>query len=135
MQSIPLNGQTWLICGGRDFTDSLGFADVMSSIVSAYGFPDRVIHGAARGADTLAGEWAKRHALNVTAFPADWNRDGRAAGPIRNQKMLTVGKPQIVIAFPGGRGTADMIRRAKNAGLTVIEVKGTPNETPSSAAS
>lgn len=52
-------------------------------------------------------------------YPADWEKHGRAAGPIRNEKMLIVGTPDMVLAFPGGRGTADMIRKAEAAGLPV----------------
>ncbi|HVM95122.1 MAG TPA: hypothetical protein VMT89_01980, partial [Candidatus Acidoferrales bacterium] len=56
-------------------------------------------------------------------FMADWRRNGRAAGPIRNQQMLTEGKPDLVVAFPGGRGTRDMVNKAKaaNVAVTVID--------------
>lgn len=57
----------------------------------------------------------------VRAFPADWHRDGKAAGPIRNRRMLLEGMPDLVVAFPGGRGTADMVRRARAAGIEVVE--------------
>jgi hypothetical protein len=53
---------------------------------------------------------------------ADWNTHGRAAGPIRNQRMLDEVKPELVVAFPGGRGTADMVRRAREAGVNVYLV-------------
>ena len=81
-----------------------------------------VIHGGARGADTVAARWAEAHSLEVVKFPADWQRHGRAAGGIRNQQMLDEGHPDAVVAFPGGVGTADMVRRAKAAGLPVWEV-------------
>lgn len=57
----------------------------------------------------------------VEDFPADWERNGRAAGPIRNRQMLD-GKPDLVIAFPGGKGTADMVAEAKRRGIAVREV-------------
>jgi len=53
---------------------------------------------------------------------ANWAGLGRKAGPIRNQEMLDQGRPNMVVAFPGGRGTADMVRRARGAGVEVIEV-------------
>jgi acyl-CoA synthetase (NDP forming) len=59
---------------------------------------------------------------HVTSFPANWKKHGKSAGPIRNQLMLDVGKPDLVIAFPGGSGTADMIRRARKAGVPVKEI-------------
>lgn len=46
----------------------------------------------------------------------------RSAGPKRNQRMLDKGKPDLVLAFPGGDGTADMVRKAKSAGVPIIEV-------------
>ena len=55
-------------------------------------------------------------------YPAPWKRFGPSAGGIRNQQMLDEGKPDLVVAFPGGKGTADMVRRAENAGVKVIKV-------------
>lgn len=121
-KAIPINHQTWLVCGGRDFDDDVMFQSAMSDLVRLRGMPSTIIHGAARGADTLADEWAKRHALRVRAFPANWRKHGRAAGPIRNQQMLDEGRPYLVVAFPGGRGTVDMVRRARDAGIDVVEI-------------
>lgn len=113
---FPINGQTWLVCGGRDFTDRDMLRNVMLDLMSIRGCPARILHGAARGADTLAGEWAERMAIEVVAVPADWKTHSRSAGPIRNQTMLDM-RPDFVVAFPGGRGTADMVRRSREAGI------------------
>jgi hypothetical protein len=82
-----------------------------------------LIHGDAPGADRLAAAWAKDTGLaefgELLAFPADWEKHGNAAGPIRNQQMLDEGKPDMVIAFPGGIGTANMVRLARKAGVPV----------------
>ena len=53
--------------------------------------------------------------------PADWKQYGRGAGPIRNREMLQYSEPDIVVAFPGGAGTADMIRAARTAGYPVVQ--------------
>ncbi|BAQ18361.1 hypothetical protein GL4_2928 [Methyloceanibacter caenitepidi] len=82
-----------------------------------------MIHGNATGADALAGFWAIAVGVPILAFAADWNKHGRAAGPIRNKQMLDEGKPDLVIAFPGGRGTANMVRQARERGVEVVEVK------------
>lgn len=120
---VPLNGQTWLICGGRDFADQEMFDNAMSDILTLRGCPSRIVEGGARGADKMAFAWATRMAIHVTEVRADWKAHGTAADPIRNQKMLDDHKPQVVIAFPGGRGTADMIRRGHaTEGVDVIEV-------------
>lgn len=75
-----------------------------------------VIHGAARGADTLAANWAASRGVEAKAYPADWDRHGKAAGHIRNAAMLTE-EPDGVVAFPGGRGTSDMRRKAEAAAV------------------
>ena len=87
-----------------------------------------VIHGAARGADTLGKFVAEKIGLKVIndgkGFPADWRRYGRAAGPIRNQQMIDEGKPDLVLAFHENInesvGTKDMVTRARRVGLKVI---------------
>lgn len=79
-----------------------------------------LVHGAATGADSLAAEWwGDIQERPTEAHPADWDRHGKAAGPIRNQEMVDSGL-DLCIAFPGGRGTADMIRRCEAAGVPVV---------------
>lgn len=108
-----------LVCGGRDYSDTEAAYRFLTREHKRRGF-DVVIEGDARGADRIAGFWARKNGVDNLKFRADWKGHGRAAGPIRNQKMLTDGKPDLVIAFPGGRGTEDMIRRAKEAGIEVV---------------
>jgi len=84
-----------------------------------------IIHGAAKGTDWMAHLYAGPGNPNrplELSFPPDWITEGRRAGPLRNQRMIDEGKPDLVIAFPGGRGTADMVRRARKARVEVIEV-------------
>lgn len=86
-----------------------------------------VVHGGCpTGADAMAGEWAKLHAPEVKSdiYEADWNQYGKAAGPIRNQRMVDDGA-DIVLAFPleSSRGTWDCVRRAGIAGLEVRIIK------------
>lgn len=110
-----------LACGGRDYTDRERVYQVLDQVHAKRGIA-LLIHGAARGADNLAGDWAKARGVEAAPYPADWTRDGRAAGPIRNQRMLDEGKPGGVVAFPGGTGTAHMIRISREAGLGVMVV-------------
>ncbi|MBY0514854.1 MAG: DUF2493 domain-containing protein [Gemmataceae bacterium] len=110
-----------LITGGRDFGDRELLFGALDRLHAAHGFT-ALIHGDAKGADRLAGEWADARGVSVEAHPADWKKHGRGAGPIRNQKMLEQ-KPGLVVAFPGGKGTADMVRRAKEAGIEVVAVE------------
>ena len=121
--AIPINGQTWLICGGRDFADAGMFASAMGDLVRLRGMPECVVNGGALGADMMAKEWAERHAIEARSVAADWGLHGKAAGPIRNQTMLDKYAPDFVVAFPGGRGTADMVERSRKAGVDVAEIK------------
>lgn len=108
-----------LVCGGRDYADKDKAFAVLDEIK-----PTFIIEGGAKGADTLAWLWRRRNLPSEChlTIEARWDRDGKAAGPIRNQRMLDEGAPDLVVAFPGGRGTSDMVRRAKRAGVKVIEV-------------
>lgn len=111
-----------LVCGSRYLTEEHGVA-ILERLERLPGEDHHLIWGGADGADTLA-----RHAAGVlgwtsTEFPADWKRHGRTAGPLRNQRMLDEGRPDVVLAFHTeaglGRGTADMVRRARAAGVPV----------------
>lgn len=135
-----------LVCGGRDYGRMPNWyppeqASRLSAIASKQSFLLRetlddfhktlgpftdLIHGAAPGADAHAAQWALKNRLTINSWKADWKRHGKAAGPIRNQQMIDNGKPDLVIAFPGGRGTADMIARAKAASIKLIEIGQEP---------
>lgn len=120
-----------LVCGGRYFSDKKLLYNVLWEMVpkteaDPYGnqLPKGVtiIHGAAPGADRLADDWAIGEWCAVEEYPADWVKFGRSAGPIRNREMLDKGKPDVVVAFPGGKGTENMIQQAISHGVKVIKV-------------
>jgi len=83
-----------------------------------------IIAGGARGADTLAVRAARDCGLEFREYPAQWQRYGRSAGPIRNQQMIDMEKPQLVVAFhediDSSRGTRDMVARARRFGISVL---------------
>ena len=81
-----------------------------------------MIDGDQRGADRMAGRWARLRGIENLIFTADWAKRGKGAGPIRNQRMLDEGRPDLVVAFLGGKGTTDMVRRAERAGVAVQRV-------------
>lgn len=114
--------QRVLVCGGRDYcNEKLAFA-VLDAAHSANPIVT-LIHGGAAGADMLAAAWAGRNGVRAEEYKADWDTHGRAAGPIRNRRMLDEGKPDMVIAFPGGRGTKNMIEQAEGANVPVVRIK------------
>ncbi len=109
-----------LVCGGRKFEGLHHIERILDPYLKER---PHIIHGGANGADTLAGDYAHMNYLVCTVYPAQWPTYGGRAGPLRNQQMLDEGKPDLVIAFPGGAGTADMVRRSKKAGIKTIEVE------------
>lgn len=114
-----------LVCGGRDYDNEVALGIRLSHVDMKRGPISLLIHGGARGADALAGAWAAMNGIASKCYPADWAQYGRPAGPLRNQRMIDEGRPDLVVAFPGGQGTADMVRRARAAGVEVIEVGAT----------
>lgn len=114
-----------LVCGGRDFTDWRACWNALAE-AHAEAPITLLIHGGAKGADRLAAKWADGMRIPMKEFPAHWVQHGRAAGPIRNQRMIDEGKPDLVIAMQGGRGTEDMVRRATLANVRVTHVLSRP---------
>ncbi len=138
-----------LVCGGRDFGNLAGMSredplwekkeeeyqfihSTLNRLSLDWPPEDKtgnwlpevtIITGMAKGVDSAAYDWAVINWTKILEFPADWKTHGKAAGPIRNQQMLDEGKPDLVVAFPGGNGTADMVRRAKKANIKVIEIQ------------
>jgi hypothetical protein len=105
-----------LICGGRDFEG----AEFLGRVLEGLNISS-LLHGGARGADRLAGLWAKGKGIPVEVWEAEWEEYGKAAGALRNERMLREGEPDLVVAFEGGRGTEDMVRRARRAGVPVLQ--------------
>jgi hypothetical protein len=115
-----------LVCGGRDYYDRGKVYQVLGSLRQQYGNL-HLIQGGARGADEMARDWWQSHwgqgrEGTMDNYPPNWGAHGRAAGPIRNQQMLEEARPDLVVAFPGGKGTRDMVTRSRAAGVKVLEV-------------
>ena len=115
-----------LVCGGRDFKNAQAINDVLDSLRPR---PSVIITGGCKtGADYLASSWGHMTGCVVANFGANWSRYGRAAGPMRNQAMLDVCRIDLVVAFPGSKGTEDMVRRARRAGVPIHG--GVPGKVP-----
>ena len=111
-----------LVCGGRMYNKQDHVFSTMDRWNEASCI-EVIITGKAPGADRLAKNWARSRGIKVVEVPAEWPLHGRKAGPIRNQKMLDEEKPDLVVAFPGGKGTRDMVRRSRAAGVRTVEVE------------
>jgi len=116
-----------LVTGSRHWTDK---AEIRAALWCTIPTPQdcattTVVHGAARGADILAAEVAREMGCLTEAHPANWARDGRAAGPIRNAEMVALGA-DVCLAFPIGesRGTRHCMAVAEQAGIPVVVCEG-----------
>ncbi len=115
-----------LVTGGRDYADRARVFAELDAIHAKT--PIRFMYeGGALGADQLAHAWRlSRHVAGRTVYP-DWKQHGRKAGPIRNADMLREAMASaeaervglVVVAFPGGIGTADMVAKAEAKGVDV----------------
>jgi hypothetical protein len=108
-----------LVCGGRNYDHRDALYAELDRLHAEHHF-SILIAGGARGADTLACDWATTRCVPTKIYPANWKL-GPKAGRMRNQQMLDDGKPDLVIAFPGGKGTAGMLAIARRAGVRVIQ--------------
>ena len=111
-----------LVCGGRDYDDREDVWATLDVLHAEQGL-EMILHGGARGADYWAKTWGEAMALPVINVDANWAAYPNGAGPIRNRWMIKYVPVDIVIAFPGGKGTADMIQVAKDNGIQVYEPK------------
>lgn len=109
-----------LVCGGRSYNNQERVDRVLDQFINL----GMIIHGAATGADTCAQNYADCKLVAYKRYRADWERYGVSAGPIRNKFMLD-DNPDIslVVAFPGGRGTENMIDLANKRGILVMRVR------------
>lgn len=108
-----------IVCGGRSYLDAAWLSQTLDKMHAEMPISE-LAHGGAEGADALAGKWAEAKGIPVRVYEADWKREGKSAGPRRNARMLKDFKPDLVIAFAGGAGTADMVKRAIQAGVRTV---------------
>lgn len=111
-----------IVCGGRNFRNSTFIENHLNTINIT-----EMACGGAPGVDEIAYNWAKSKNIPVKVFPAEWDKFGPAAGPIRNKKMLEEFKPDCVIGFlyGSGPGTANMLNQAQKAGIGILKIVGT----------
>lgn len=113
-----------ICCGSRNFKDQ----ELIRTVLATWK-PSEIAHGDSVGADRHAGTAASGLGIEVSTYPALWSSEGRKAGPLRNYRMLQLFDPDIVFAFVNDpnvptRGTADMIRQARKAGVPVMVFGG-----------
>jgi len=107
-----------IVCGGRDYENWQHVHSELDNLHKQIPIT-HVIHGNAPGVDKFAGEWARKNGAQEVVCSANWDKFGTRAGPLRNRAMLKLSH-NLLLAFPGGRGTADMLRQAEE-GFTTIK--------------
>jgi len=110
-----------LVCGGRAYFKRARVFEVLDRI-HALECITLLVDGAAPGADLDGYRWAVARGVPTSRYRAAWRRYGLAAGGIRNRRMYRASRPDLVVAFPGGTGTADMVRVARSGGTRVVEI-------------
>ncbi|MEE9924053.1 MAG: DUF2493 domain-containing protein [Brucella anthropi] len=132
-----MNKGVWIICGGRHYQNEARVYQILDAARERLGLVF-ACEGGGTGADALARQWRGARGVDGETFPADWTdlshpdavirtwsngtKYDALAGARRNQRMLDVAKPEGVIAFRGGPGTHDMVKRAERADLRVIRI-------------
>ena len=114
-----------IVCGGRNYRLTRRNIVMLNWFHDNYGISE-LVSGGCEGADQDAEVWAESQVLPIPIrqFIPDWVARGKAAGPLRNQEMADyVGKDGLCIAFPGGKGTEDMIRRAIKIGMSLVVIR------------
>lgn len=116
-----------LVTGGREFNERERLFEVLGQLHAGHKIT-HLIHGGARGADTLAGEWARNVGVQEVRCDANWNFHGKAAGPIRNRKMFELlnYEDDLVVAFDGGNGTANMVSLVEEEGFDILYYQTKP---------
>lgn len=107
-----------MVTGGREFNN---YAIAKTALEKYLSQTDTLVHGGCRGCDLLCAKVASQIGAKVEEHKADWNKYGRATGPSRNKEMLKSGI-DLVIAFPGGKGTNNAIRTAQAFGIPIVRI-------------
>lgn len=111
-----------LVCGGRNYEDRRAVGRALAAIHAETPI-SVVIEGDASGADRIASNWARHNRICNLKVPAHWATLGKAAGAIRNGWMIDFCRPELVVAFPGGPGTRNMVEQATAAGIPVRDLR------------
>ena len=112
-----------IIAGSRRLTIAAPIKAFLTSTVAMFEEPvTEVVSGGARGVDSIGEEWARENGIPVKRFPAEWNKHGKRAGPLRNVEMAKYADALIAVWDGESPGTKHMIAEAERRGLTTIQI-------------
>lgn len=110
-----------LVCGGRNYEDKVKLFSILDFALCD--FKDLcIIQGEAKGADRYAKLWAIENGVCCIGVSANWTIYDLKAGNIRNGWMIKFCNPDMLLAFPGGKGTLNMINQARKNNIPVYEI-------------
>jgi len=109
------------VAGGRNYKDARRLCQVLDRYREKHDV-GIIITGAQTGTDTLAEQYAREHEIAYIGVPAQWSKYGKRAGPLRNERIAAFFAPAVLIAFPGGPGTASAIKIAREYEIQVYEI-------------
>lgn len=114
-----------IVSGSRDWDDAQPIYNKLDELLKEHNSL-LIVHGNAKGVDSIANTWAKEHHVPVEKFPAEWKKWGKAAGMIRNREMLEVYPNALVVAFPSPQsiGTYGMLKEAEKRGHSIWVYQG-----------
>ena len=106
-----------IVTGGRNYDNVAKVKEVLDLLR-----PSILVEGGAQGADFLAKCWAFTEECSIITVEANWDKHGKAAGPMRNVSMLEQHPDAVIVAFPGGKGTAHCVKEALKRDMLVLSI-------------
>ncbi len=121
------------VCGGKDFLAMHLISAVLFKVHRANHITELLI-GNSRGVDEIVNDWAARTGIPVRHINSDWLSYGEDADDVRNQLIIDE-RPDIIVLFPGGKRTNDLLNKAITAGhKNVLHVDPTRKRRPARVA-
>lgn len=111
-----------LVCGGRYAFDTNFIFATLDEYRKFFAPVFCIIQGEARGTDYIAKCWAKRNGIACIGVEANWDFYDKSAGPTRNYWMTQFCSPELILAFPGNKGTENMVQTGKRLGITTHRI-------------
>ena len=114
---LPMRGYILCVAGPRDWIDARFVRATLDMFYKEHQNIVKVVHGGAKGVDTITNQWAHDNGIKVETFPANWDEFGRAAGPMRNKEMAKVADVLVAFRYPNSpltSGTCNMLKCMTN---------------------
>lgn len=111
-----------LVCGGREYNETVRIHRTLAALHKKRKI-EKLVCGGARGADQIAARWALANNVDLRTINAEWDKHGKAAGILRNKRMLMEEPIDLCVVFPGGRGTLAMRNMCEEAKIEILSME------------